>query len=193
MGRNYLSIPKLQLWSRWGLGTDKSFHPILYSVFHCLFMLGLKLIYVTKRDPADPYVCSVVLQLCIASNDPLLCRNKRHGPIEGYTGIGDLHSYFNGARTCTISISQKMQHVPKQNLPKAQIVHSNKNAQHPRYSLFCSKFTNATDRRQWTCLFWHNKAFFLFKSQFDLLAYICGTGVRFKTHQLALMYNNQLQ
>ena len=171
---------------------DKSFHPILYSVFHCLFMLGLKLIYVTKRDPADPYVCSVVLQLYIASNDPLLCRNKRQGPIEGYTGIGDLHSYFNGECTCTISISQKMQHVPKQNLPKAQIVHSNKStASAIQFILF--KIHKCHRQKTMDLLILTQQSLFLFKSQFDLLAYICGTGVRFKTHQLALMYNNQLQ
>ena len=41
MGRNYLSIPKLQWCNRWSLGMDKQFHPTLYWTCDYLSMLGL--------------------------------------------------------------------------------------------------------------------------------------------------------
>ena len=50
VGRNYLSIPKLQRLHRWSLGMDKQFHPTLYSGCNFLSMLGIKLIHVSKRN-----------------------------------------------------------------------------------------------------------------------------------------------
>ena len=49
MGRNYLSIPKLQRCNRWSLGMDKQFHPALFWACNYLSMLGLKLNHVSKR------------------------------------------------------------------------------------------------------------------------------------------------
>ena len=48
---NYLSIPKLQRYHRWGLGMDKWFHPTVYRAYDYLSMLGLKLSHVGKRTP----------------------------------------------------------------------------------------------------------------------------------------------
>ena len=48
MGWKYLSVPKLQRCSRWGLGMDKSFHPTHYDGWNYLSMLGLRLIHVSK-------------------------------------------------------------------------------------------------------------------------------------------------
>ena len=60
VGWSYLSIPKFQRcnhWSlgmdkrRWSLGMEKYHHPTLYNERNYLFMPGLKLIHVSKRDP----------------------------------------------------------------------------------------------------------------------------------------------
>ena len=48
---NYLSVPKLERYNRWGLGTDKEFHLTLYWAYNCLSMLGVKPIHVSKRGP----------------------------------------------------------------------------------------------------------------------------------------------
>ena len=49
MGWNYLSIPKLQRFLRWSLGTLKKFRPTHYNGCDYLSMLGLKLIHDGKR------------------------------------------------------------------------------------------------------------------------------------------------
>ena len=51
MGWNYLSITKLQRLHRWRLVMDKYFHPTLYLGCNYIFMLGLKLIHVSKSGP----------------------------------------------------------------------------------------------------------------------------------------------
>ena len=51
MGWNHLSIPKLQRLYRWSLGMDNWFHPTFYNGSDYLFMLGFKLIHVSKRGP----------------------------------------------------------------------------------------------------------------------------------------------
>ena len=51
MGWNYLVIPKLQRFHRWGLGMDKQFHSTPYNSFDYLSLLGLKFIHVSKRGP----------------------------------------------------------------------------------------------------------------------------------------------
>ena len=47
--KKYLSIPKLQRWSRWSLGMDTEFHPIFYWACDSLSTLELKLNHVCKR------------------------------------------------------------------------------------------------------------------------------------------------
>ena len=49
VGQNYLSIPKLQWYSRWRLGMDKEFHPTMYWLCDYLSMAGLKLVHVNMR------------------------------------------------------------------------------------------------------------------------------------------------
>ena len=56
---NYLSIPKLQRCNRWSLGMDMSFHSTLCWQCDYLSMLGLKLIYASKRGR-----CCVTDVLC---------------------------------------------------------------------------------------------------------------------------------
>ena len=62
MGRNYLSIPKLQRLHRWSLGTDRQFHPTLYNGCNYLSRPGLNIIHVSKIGPRGQYYkeeCSV--------------------------------------------------------------------------------------------------------------------------------------
>ena len=54
---NSLSIPKLQRLHRWSLGIDKAFHPTLYNGCNYLFMLGLKVIHISKRWWQDHPAC----------------------------------------------------------------------------------------------------------------------------------------
>ena len=49
LGWNCLFIPKLQRLHRWCFGMDEWFHPTLYNECNYLWMLGLKLIRVSKR------------------------------------------------------------------------------------------------------------------------------------------------
>ena len=56
---NYLSITKLQLLQRWGLGMDKLLHPTHYRTCDYLSMLGLKLRHVSNSGPwwSFPFIC----------------------------------------------------------------------------------------------------------------------------------------
>ena len=72
MGWKCLSIPKLQRWSRWCLGIDKSFRPTLYWVCDFLSMLGFN--RVRKRDPwcriyvvKKSYHFPIVTSVCVAN------------------------------------------------------------------------------------------------------------------------------
>ena len=49
MGGNYLSVPKLQRYSRWSLVLDTLFHPTLYWTYDYLSILELDSICVSKR------------------------------------------------------------------------------------------------------------------------------------------------
>ena len=53
-GWNYLAIPKLQRLHRWSLELEKWLNHILYNGCNYLFMLGLKLIRVSKRHHPPP-------------------------------------------------------------------------------------------------------------------------------------------
>ena len=53
MGRDYLSIPKLQELHRWSLVRDKYFHPTLYNGCNCFSMLRLKLKHVSEKSPCS--------------------------------------------------------------------------------------------------------------------------------------------
>ena len=44
------SFKKLQRWNGWTLGMDKGFLPTLYNEYNYLFLLGLKLIHIDKKD-----------------------------------------------------------------------------------------------------------------------------------------------
>ena len=53
-----LSISKLQRWGRRSLQMDKKFLPTLYWTCDYLFILGLKLIYVSKTGPRCLHIVS---------------------------------------------------------------------------------------------------------------------------------------
>ena len=59
---NYLSIPKVQQYSRWSSGMDKWFHPILCWACDYLFIWGLKLS--AKRSPREKLDVSINIALC---------------------------------------------------------------------------------------------------------------------------------
>ena len=57
---NYLSILKLKQCNHWILGMDKSFHPMPYWACDYLWMLGFKLIHVSKRA-----YCYLFYSMCL--------------------------------------------------------------------------------------------------------------------------------
>ena len=54
---NYLSITKVQRWNRWSLGMYEQFHPTLYWLCAYLYMMGIKLIHVSKGATSGHAYC----------------------------------------------------------------------------------------------------------------------------------------
>ena len=90
MGWNYLSIPKLQPCSRWSLGMDKSFHPILYNGHNYLSMFGIKLNLVSKRGHWSPVITVMACWRPISADQEVLwllrvwgtATNKTHKRVD---------------------------------------------------------------------------------------------------------------
>ena len=81
MGGIYLSIPKLQRYSRFSLRLDKSFHPTLCWACDFLSIVGLKLIHVSRgiADIGHP---------CVAGWNGLCWNTPQHNALQPATRRG---------------------------------------------------------------------------------------------------------
>ena len=99
---NVLSISKLQRLHSWGLGTDKSFHPIFYDGCNYLFILGLILNHARKSCswsvaiiPGVLGVAAVVVSSASVVGFTVVVSEINHWHYKSFQRNMNVYSHFN--------------------------------------------------------------------------------------------------